>query len=49
VEFRSDFCASPRKIKILAVPNVIAHGMSYKHGFAKNSTVIYFARSRTQS
>ncbi|RZS26985.1 hypothetical protein BHM03_00060413 [Ensete ventricosum] len=38
VEFRSIFRAPSRKFKILANPNVIAHGKSYKHGFTKNST-----------
>ncbi|RRT39399.1 hypothetical protein B296_00034771 [Ensete ventricosum] len=35
VEFRSVFCASSHKFKILAIPNVLAHGKSYEHGFAK--------------
>ncbi|RRT50428.1 hypothetical protein B296_00014732, partial [Ensete ventricosum] len=33
--FRSIFCAPSRKIKILAIPNVLAYGKSYEHGFAK--------------
>ncbi|RWW69710.1 hypothetical protein BHE74_00022675 [Ensete ventricosum] len=33
--FRSNFHASSRKFKILAVPNVLAHGKSYEHGFMK--------------
>ncbi|RWW58746.1 hypothetical protein BHE74_00034351 [Ensete ventricosum] len=35
VKFRSVFRAPSRKFKILANPNVIAHGKSYKHDFAK--------------
>ncbi|RRT52956.1 hypothetical protein B296_00044491 [Ensete ventricosum] len=35
VEFRSIFCAPPRKFKILAIPNVLAHGKSYEHNFVK--------------
>ncbi|RZS12596.1 hypothetical protein BHM03_00044058 [Ensete ventricosum] len=35
VEFRSIFCAPSRKFKILAIPNVLSHGTSYEHGFAK--------------
>ncbi|RZR93619.1 hypothetical protein BHM03_00022161 [Ensete ventricosum] len=35
VEFRSVFRASSLKFKILAIPNVLAHGKSYEHGFAK--------------
>ncbi|RRT42683.1 hypothetical protein B296_00010889, partial [Ensete ventricosum] len=35
VEFRSVFRASSRKFKILAIPNVLAHGKSYEHGFVK--------------
>ncbi|RZS29420.1 hypothetical protein BHM03_00063149 [Ensete ventricosum] len=49
VKFRSVFCAPSRKFKILANPNVLAHGKSYEHGFAKNAMVINFARSRSQS
>ncbi|RRT31833.1 hypothetical protein B296_00051509 [Ensete ventricosum] len=30
-----------RNSKILVIPNVLAHGKSYEHGFGKNSTVIY--------
>ncbi|RRT32072.1 hypothetical protein B296_00056576 [Ensete ventricosum] len=33
VEFRSVFRAPYRKFKILAIPVVLAHGKSYKHGF----------------
>ncbi|RRT69997.1 hypothetical protein B296_00026247, partial [Ensete ventricosum] len=36
-EFRSIFRAPSRKFKILAIPNVLAQGKSYKHGFAKKS------------
>ncbi|RWW51277.1 hypothetical protein BHE74_00042393, partial [Ensete ventricosum] len=35
VEFRSIFRAPSRKFKILAIPNVLAHGKSYEHGFTK--------------
>ncbi|RWV79240.1 hypothetical protein GW17_00059660, partial [Ensete ventricosum] len=31
----SVFRASSRKFKILANPNVLAHGKSYEHGFVK--------------
>ncbi|RWW38882.1 hypothetical protein BHE74_00055846, partial [Ensete ventricosum] len=34
-EFRSIFCAPSPKFKILAIPNVLAHGKPYKHGFVK--------------
>ncbi|RRT35010.1 hypothetical protein B296_00034992 [Ensete ventricosum] len=32
---RSVFRASSRKFKILAIPDVLAHGKSYEHGFTK--------------
>ncbi|RRT33214.1 hypothetical protein B296_00042738, partial [Ensete ventricosum] len=35
IEFRSIFCAPSRKFKILAIPNVLAYGKSYAHGFMK--------------
>ncbi|RWW43085.1 hypothetical protein BHE74_00051293, partial [Ensete ventricosum] len=35
VEFRSVFRAPSRKFKILVIPNVLAHGKSYKHSFMK--------------
>ncbi|RWW56367.1 hypothetical protein BHE74_00036920, partial [Ensete ventricosum] len=35
VELRSVFHAPSQKFKILVIPNVIAHGKSYKHGFTK--------------
>ncbi|RWV77902.1 hypothetical protein GW17_00061210 [Ensete ventricosum] len=44
-EFRSVFHAPSRKFKILAIPDILAHGKSYEHGFAENATVINFARS----
>ncbi|RWV80822.1 hypothetical protein GW17_00057842 [Ensete ventricosum] len=44
VEFRSTFCAPSRKIKILAIPNVLAHEKLYEHGFMKNTTVHKVAR-----
>ncbi|RWW77125.1 hypothetical protein BHE74_00014739, partial [Ensete ventricosum] len=34
-EFRSVFCAPSRNFKILVIPNVLAPGKSYEHGFAK--------------
>ncbi|RWW35773.1 hypothetical protein BHE74_00059261, partial [Ensete ventricosum] len=34
-EFRSVLRAPSRKFKILANPNVLAHGKSYDHGFMK--------------
>ncbi|RRT46314.1 hypothetical protein B296_00003088, partial [Ensete ventricosum] len=36
IEFRSIFRALSRKFKILAIPNVLALGKSYEHGFTKN-------------
>ncbi|RZS21828.1 hypothetical protein BHM03_00054515, partial [Ensete ventricosum] len=33
VEFRSIFHAPSRKFKILVIPDVLAHGKSYEHGF----------------
>ncbi|RZS12126.1 hypothetical protein BHM03_00043520 [Ensete ventricosum] len=35
VEFRSVFHATSWKFKILAIPDVLAHGKSYEHGFMK--------------
>ncbi|RWV96903.1 hypothetical protein GW17_00040348, partial [Ensete ventricosum] len=35
VEFRSIFCTSSWKLKILAIPNVLAHGKSYEHSLVK--------------
>ncbi|RWW39041.1 hypothetical protein BHE74_00055670, partial [Ensete ventricosum] len=35
VEFRSIFRTPCQNFKILAVLNVLAHGKSYEHGFAK--------------
>ncbi|RWW51355.1 hypothetical protein BHE74_00042306, partial [Ensete ventricosum] len=35
VEFRSVFGALFGKFKILAIPNVLAHGKSYENGFMK--------------
>ncbi|RZS23204.1 hypothetical protein BHM03_00056088 [Ensete ventricosum] len=35
VEFRSVFCAPSQKFKILSIPDVLAHGKSYKHGLTK--------------
>ncbi|RZS09688.1 hypothetical protein BHM03_00040789 [Ensete ventricosum] len=33
VEFRSIFRAPSQKFKLLAIPDVLAHEKSYKHGF----------------
>ncbi|RZS22549.1 hypothetical protein BHM03_00055343 [Ensete ventricosum] len=49
VEFPSVFHAPSRKFKILAIPNVYAHGKSYKHGFVKKCDVINFTQRRMQS
>ncbi|RZS12612.1 hypothetical protein BHM03_00044080 [Ensete ventricosum] len=35
VEFQSVFRAPSPKFKILAIPNILAHGKSYEHGFVK--------------
>ncbi|RRT34917.1 hypothetical protein B296_00044725, partial [Ensete ventricosum] len=35
VEFRSIFCALSRNFKILAIPYILSHKNSYKHGFTK--------------
>ncbi|RZS16612.1 hypothetical protein BHM03_00048632 [Ensete ventricosum] len=35
IEFRSIFHAPSRKFKILAIPDVLANGKSYEHGFVK--------------
>ncbi|RZS26984.1 hypothetical protein BHM03_00060409, partial [Ensete ventricosum] len=35
VEFRSIFCAPSRKFKTLAIPDILAQGKSYEHGFVK--------------
>ncbi|RWW35678.1 hypothetical protein BHE74_00059364, partial [Ensete ventricosum] len=32
-EFRSVFRALSRKFKILAIPDILAHGKSYENGF----------------
>ncbi|RWV76787.1 hypothetical protein GW17_00062493, partial [Ensete ventricosum] len=32
---RSIFCAPSQKFKILAIPDILAHGKSYEHGFVK--------------
>ncbi|RRT48665.1 hypothetical protein B296_00042390 [Ensete ventricosum] len=50
VEFRSIFCAPSQNFKILAIPNVLAHGKSYEHGFMKNHDGHkLYAKSRTKS
>ncbi|RWV97770.1 hypothetical protein BHE74_00036260, partial [Ensete ventricosum] len=35
VEFQSVFHALSQKFKILTIPNLLAHGKSYDHGFVK--------------
>ncbi|RZS23044.1 hypothetical protein BHM03_00055889 [Ensete ventricosum] len=35
VEFRSIFYVPSRKFKILVIPDVLADGKSYEHGFTK--------------
>ncbi|RWW06603.1 hypothetical protein GW17_00030055, partial [Ensete ventricosum] len=35
VKFRSIFHAPSQKFKILAIPNILAHGKLYEHGFMK--------------
>ncbi|RRT33215.1 hypothetical protein B296_00042737 [Ensete ventricosum] len=35
VKFRTVFRAPFQKFKILVIPNVLAHGKSYEHGFVK--------------
>ncbi|RRT60479.1 hypothetical protein B296_00038528 [Ensete ventricosum] len=35
--FRSVFRAPSRKFKILAIPNLLAHGKSNEHGFTRKS------------
>ncbi|RRT31251.1 hypothetical protein B296_00056658 [Ensete ventricosum] len=50
VEFRSGFRAPSRKFKILANPNVLAHGNSYEHGFMKKcDSHKHYAKSRLES
>ncbi|RRT38757.1 hypothetical protein B296_00039525, partial [Ensete ventricosum] len=39
VEFRSVFCSPSRKLKILAIPNVLVHGRSYEHDFVKKRDI----------
>ncbi|RZR95035.1 hypothetical protein BHM03_00023824, partial [Ensete ventricosum] len=35
IKFRSIFCSLYQNFKILFIPNVLAHGKTYEHGFAK--------------
>ncbi|RWV82732.1 hypothetical protein GW17_00055741, partial [Ensete ventricosum] len=37
-------CTDP-KIQDIIIPDVLAHGKSYEHGFSKNATVIKFVQS----
>ncbi|RWW56488.1 hypothetical protein BHE74_00036782, partial [Ensete ventricosum] len=50
IEFRSVFRAPSQKLKILAIPNVLAHGKSYELGFMKkrdNHKVCTNSRSKS--
>ncbi|RWW40787.1 hypothetical protein BHE74_00053766 [Ensete ventricosum] len=50
VEFRSIFLAPSRKLKIMAIPDVLAHGRSYEHGFGKKRDgQKLYAKSRAES
>ncbi|RRT31810.1 hypothetical protein B296_00057924, partial [Ensete ventricosum] len=50
VEFRSIFRAPSRKFKILAIPEVLAHGKSFEHGFMKKCDGYNLcAKSRAES
>ncbi|RWW49554.1 hypothetical protein BHE74_00044254 [Ensete ventricosum] len=49
VDFRSVFHALSQKLKILAIPNVLAHENSYEHGFVKNCDGHKFAQSHARS
>ncbi|RWV78449.1 hypothetical protein GW17_00060587, partial [Ensete ventricosum] len=50
VEFRLVFHALSQNFKILAIPNVLAHGKSYEHGFAKKRDgPKLYAKSRAKS
>ncbi|RWW38780.1 hypothetical protein BHE74_00055952 [Ensete ventricosum] len=47
VEFQSVFRAPSRNFKILASPNVLAHGKSYEQGFVKkHDSHKLYAKSR---
>ncbi|RRT75006.1 hypothetical protein B296_00014655 [Ensete ventricosum] len=47
VKLRSIFRAPSRNFKILAIPNLLAHGKSYEHGFAKKcDDHKFYAKSR---
>ncbi|RWW37634.1 hypothetical protein BHE74_00057217, partial [Ensete ventricosum] len=49
-EFLSVFRASSQKFKILAIPDVLAHGKPYEHGFEKKRDDHKLcAKSRTDS
>ncbi|RWV86652.1 hypothetical protein GW17_00051434 [Ensete ventricosum] len=50
VELRSVFRALSQKFKILAIPDVLAHGKSYEHGFTKKRDGYKLcAKSRVES
>ncbi|RWW38351.1 hypothetical protein BHE74_00056420 [Ensete ventricosum] len=45
-KLRSNFGAPSQNFKILAIPNVLDHGKSYEHGFAKKQDGHNFVQSR---
>ncbi|RRT73273.1 hypothetical protein B296_00026753 [Ensete ventricosum] len=50
VEFRSVFRSPSRKLKMLAIPNILVHGKSYEYGFAKKHDVHkHCAKSQVES
>ncbi|RZS12610.1 hypothetical protein BHM03_00044078, partial [Ensete ventricosum] len=50
VEFRSVFRTPSQKFKILVIPNILAYGKSYQHGFMKKYDDHKFcATSRSKS
>ncbi|RZR91924.1 hypothetical protein BHM03_00020118 [Ensete ventricosum] len=44
VEFCSIFRTPSQNFKILVIPNILAHGKSYEHGFAKKQTLLKVTR-----
>ncbi|RRT39225.1 hypothetical protein B296_00041106, partial [Ensete ventricosum] len=50
VKFRSIFCSLSQNFKILAIPNVLARGKSFEHGFMKKCDgYTLYAKSRAKS
>ncbi|RWW71534.1 hypothetical protein BHE74_00020719, partial [Ensete ventricosum] len=50
VKFRLVFHAPSQKFKILAIPNILAHGKSYEHGFTKkHDSHKLYVKSSTKS